>query len=100
MKNTHTYIYVYTYIYIYVYIYIFFFYLLPFFPTMGCRAPRKGRDFLNPLQGGGKPPHLMVGMSAQYMPTAGGDPSRCRPDPTLLNLADRTRSGVYNVVNG
>ena len=28
----------------------------------------------------------------------GGHPSKYYPDPTLLNFADRTRSGVFNVV--
>ena len=28
----------------------------------------------------------------------GGHPSKYYPDPTLLNFADRTRSGAFNVV--
>ena len=34
----------------------------------------------------------------QHLVFPGGHPSKYWPDPTLLNFADRTRSGVLNVV--
>ena len=34
----------------------------------------------------------------QHLVFPGGHPSKYYPDPTLLNFADRTRSGAFNVV--
>ena len=62
--------------YIYIYIYIFFFFTFILFPHMGVRAPRKGRESPSPYRRGGKPPHLMLGKSALYMPTTAGVPRR------------------------